>query len=239
MPLDGLDNDEIQPLLFDLVKMDKLDEVNRLLSPFRQLPFEIRKELIKLAASHGSLAMVQLLVSDNITDNIWGHAAFASIESGNIEVIHWATPRAHPSPWDLWIKISVALIRSGSAELFEIWDKEFIKRIADIALLGRTIEAASKNPAQEARLAALWKREALLGRLTRKNFRKGLLNLVQRPCSVVLAKALLECGAEVNYRASSLYPTPLHYAARKTTAEAAKLMKFLLLSGADPTTSAG
>jgi ankyrin repeat protein len=45
---------------------------------------------------------------------------------------------------------------------------------------------------------------------------------------------LIDLGADVNYRRSERYITALHHAARSTSAEAANLMKFLLLSGADP-----
>jgi len=240
MPLDKLDDDEIQPLLFDLVKMDKLDEVNRLLLHFRQLPDEIQQELIKLAVSHGSLAMVQLLVQDAACYDLYSCAALASIESENIEVLNWVLPKTNFDSWDLGLKISLAVMRSGSAEVFEIWDKEFaIHRFnIDIMISERTMEAVSKNPAQEARLMALWKREARLGRLTRTSLGKKLSRLAQSSCSIVQVKALLDCGADINFRLSSLYLTPLHHAARKTTAKAAELMKFLLLSGADPTTSA-
>ena len=58
-------------------------------------------------------------------------------------------------------------------------------------------------------------------------------------CSITLAKALIEYGATVDDRRSSLYLTPLHCAARQTSAAAADLMKMLLFAGADPEAKAG
>jgi hypothetical protein len=237
MSLDEPDKDEIQPLLFDLVKMDKLDEIYRLLSHFRQLPYGIQMKLIKLAASHGSLAIVKLLTPDNPSKGFYDCATLASIESGNIELFNWALPKCIRRDWRSGQKIALAVMQSGSAEAFEIWDKEFVMHRIDLVVSGCTSEAASKNPAQETRLMALWKREARLGQLTRQLLGIGLAELAQRHCSIVHAKVLLECGADVNYRNRPVYHTPLHHAARKTTAEAAELMKFLLLSGADPTTT--
>ena len=54
----------------------------------------------------------------------------------------------------------------------------------------------------------------------------------------MLAKALVECGADADFTGGrATERTPLHVAATKCTAAAAELMKFLLVSGANPDVS--
>jgi len=59
--LDKTDADEIQPLLFDLVRADKVDAVRDLLPQFRDLDEEVREELQKSAAFSGSCTMIDLI----------------------------------------------------------------------------------------------------------------------------------------------------------------------------------
>lgn len=199
MPSDKLDNDEIQPLLFDLVKMDKLDEVNRLLPQFSLLTYEIKHELIKLAASHGSLAMVQLLVEPNVADHRYHgfeYAALGSSESENIEVFDWTLTTGKPSYGKRsygkrWVKITSDVMRSSSAELFEIWDKKYAMQHLHVVTYRSTIEAASKNPVSDARLRALWKREAISGKLKRNMLGSALAAVAKSTCSIVQAKTLM------------------------------------------------
>jgi hypothetical protein len=54
------DEDEIQPLLFDLVRADKVQIVKTLLPRLIKCPFEVRVSLFSLAARSGSTAMVDL-----------------------------------------------------------------------------------------------------------------------------------------------------------------------------------
>ena len=54
--------DEIQPLLFDLVKADKVDVVRNLIDQYRALPDSIRFAIQECAASFGSAAMFDLIV---------------------------------------------------------------------------------------------------------------------------------------------------------------------------------
>jgi hypothetical protein len=61
-----------------------------------------------------------------------------------------------------------------------------------------------------------------------------LSSVAASSCSINLSQYALNHGCLVDGRYNSGCPTALHVAARKTTREAAKLMEFLLLQGADP-----
>ena len=243
-PIDDPDDDEIQPLLFDLVTMGKLDDVNRLLPRFRKLPHVVKLELKKLAAFTGSLAMARLLIeADSPTDTVWIDVVAESMKGENIEVLSWAA-----SEFQNWkhiqnklIPVHEAAMGSSAAEVFELWEKNFSK--LDLwrspCVVNAKLIRAAKSPVQEIRLLTLWKERALSGELSTKHLSVALKTVAETTCSIVLAKALLECGAAVNFkRTTSRSKTALHVAATKTTAAAAELMKLLLLSGADPNISA-
>jgi hypothetical protein len=123
---------------------------------------------------------------------------------------------------------------SSAAEVFELWEKNFSENVASIDLI-RTV----KSPMQEIRLSTFWKARVLSGELSKYELCNALRAVAETTCSVVLAKALLECGADVDFTRSQKMTerTPLYMAATKTTAEAAELMKLLLLYGADPNIS--
>lgn len=220
--------------------MDKLDEVNCLLPRFRQLPEAIQQELIKLVAFAGSLAMAKLLIdTESLSNHIRVKIVVQSIKGENIEVLSWAASKF--PPWGDYLGlVNRAVMHSNSAEVFEIWEKNLAQDSGyQYFILGHVVSVAS-DPMQEIRLVAVWKKRASLGRLKIQDLGDALRLVAQNNCSIVLAKALLELGANVNFRKGNRVSamTPLHHAARKTSAEAAELTKFLLLSGADPAISA-
>ncbi len=63
---------------------------------------------------------------------------------------------------------------------------------------------------------------------------EALRHVAEHSCSVELARHLLEQGAEIDGRITGLHRTALHSAARNTSLEGARMVKFLLLNGADP-----
>ncbi|KAF6829173.1 hypothetical protein CPLU01_08063 [Colletotrichum plurivorum] len=62
------DEDEIQPLLFDLVGSNNLEAVKALSPRLEQLPCSVREELVAQAAAYGSSSMLDLLWV-----NLWGN----------------------------------------------------------------------------------------------------------------------------------------------------------------------
>jgi hypothetical protein len=143
------------------------------------------------------------------------------------------------------IKLTSKLVSSDWLEGAKIWSKwirkmknesketpKYDREAMNPTSKGTVISVAS-GPAAEQQLLYLWRNsgaisnpEGVLSRLLRAVAR-------HRP-SVTLARYLLEEGARINARASTTHPTALHYAARHTSAEAAELMRFFLLNGADP-----
>jgi hypothetical protein len=245
-PIGDPDDDEIQPLLFDLVTMGKLGEVDRLLPRFRKLPYEVRLELKKLAAFTGSLAMARLLIeTDNPTDDVWCVVIVESMKGENIEVLSWAASELQPGKFiiaGLLTLIHEAAMSSSVAEVLELWEKDFSK--LDLrkspCVVNASLIRAVKSPVPEIRLSTIWKERALSGELNMGHLGIALKAVAETTHSIVLAKVLIECGADVNFKRTTLPSkrTPLHAAATKTTVAAAELMKFLLLSGADPNVSA-
>jgi hypothetical protein len=244
-PIDDPDDDEIQPLLFDLVTMGKLDEVNRLFPRFCELPYEVKEELKKLAAFAGSIAMVRLLMETaSPTDTVWCNVISESMKGENIEVLSWAASEFQPGKYvgRSLIPIHEAAMSSSAVEVFELWEKNFSK--FDLWKLPCVVSAnlirAVKGRIPEIRLSALWKERTLSGELSTEHLGVALKTVAETTCSIVLAKTLVECGANVNFKrtANLSERTALHVAAMKTTVAAAELMKLLLLSGADPNISA-
>jgi hypothetical protein len=243
-PIGDPDDDEIQPLLFDLVTMGKLGEVDRLLPRFRKLPYQVKLELKKLAAFTGSLAMARLLIeTDNPADNDWSVVIVESMKGENIEVLSWATSESQPEKF-LGFGLSPiheAAMSSSAAEVLELWEKNFSKLNlwGSPCVVNASLIRAVKSPMSEIRLSTIWKERASSGELSTAHLSDALREVAETTCSIVLTKVLLECGANVNFkRGSVISKTALHVAATKTTAAAAELMKLLLLSGADPKISA-
>ncbi|KAK2764389.1 hypothetical protein FQN54_009083 [Arachnomyces sp. PD_36] len=237
-------DDEIQPLLFDLVSMGKVDEVERLMPGFRQLP-KIGMDLIRLAAGTGPVAMVQLLTDNfELREGDWAQAVVGSMNGGNIEVLRWVTTRTKLEKWAYGYEcdIHVAAMESGDPEVLEFWRENYVgytKSTRTPPIVDTRVIGSAKSPVSESQLAAVWKELASSENVGKKHFGLALRRVAEVGFSVVLAKALLESGAGVDFRGSAgtSARTPLHIAAKKNNAAAAELTKFFLLSGADPNLS--
>ena len=89
---------------------------------------------------------------------------------------------------------------------------------------------------QEIRLGKLWKELASHRKCDQAELQKALVMIVSTGCSLVLAKTLIEYGAQVNIQSTEYgrRGPPLYLAATRSTKGGAEMMKFLLLAGADP-----
>jgi len=97
--------------------------------------------------------------------------------------------------------------------------------------------ACKKLPAMEKRLMETWRMLVEKEKLRKWYVCCGLISICGSSLSIPQAKILLELGANINtprrpWRKHGL--TPLHTALKKSTAEGAELVKFLLISGANP-----
>ncbi|KAK5057893.1 hypothetical protein LTR84_011894 [Exophiala bonariae] len=247
------EKDEIQPLLFDLVKADKVDAVRALQKQFLALPRGDEDALRKHAASFGSTAMIDLIMSFQKT-NYLADFLRAAVQAGNNDIFKHLLARRqdhgtvmYPSEYP-WILMDI--LASDSEDLFEAWEnyvdidmttcddhmrKKRLKYYSGQKLIGAT----AGHPGRENCLLSIWERIGLLKSSNRTSLGSALVNVAATTCSVKLARHLVSYGAEVDYRLSDRYLTPLHHAARQDSAAAAEMMQYLLLQGADPELDAG
>lgn len=260
------DPDCIQPLLFDLIQKDDVDSIRDLLPYYpkaNETHVGLRRELIQAAAEFGSSSLVELLLAKwpDIFDKFYDKIAIAAIEANNIEVFNHVLHRYsknhrhhHNNIYSLTLPKVLVL---ECSEMYDIWEKHATIEPSTLAdRMGRPLDlwrqtiafsfttlaiysAAAGHPHREEIIIKMWKKKGVLEALGSVYLGDALHNLAQTSCSVKIAKVLINAGANVNHRRSQHYPTPLHYAARQTSAEAAEFMKFLLLSGATADVEAG
>ncbi|KAI1488247.1 NACHT domain protein [Biscogniauxia mediterranea] len=202
------------------------------------------KEMCEAAVSSGSLPMVELCTSklNYNSPSPWNIATTFAIRWGNAEVFEYTLnnyPRLYAS--EIWW---VEMISRGDHEMLEIWIKSSKNRVwthdrrypdpyQNLKKSLRTVgvlRTTDNDRLKEDILLRLWRSI----QMERRDLGDILVAVASTTCSVALAEYVLEAGAEVDYRRSNQYATPLGHAARKDTAEAAALMKLLLIHGADP-----
>ena len=247
------DKDEIQPLLFDLVKSDNVQMVKGLLQEFDALEGTVKTELRQCAARFGSPTMIDLIYQLELQTYRYDlvkslhKLLVSSMEGNNQEVFRhlMLQYRRISAPKDAYgpdySPISELLI-SDSEEIldelnkhvdfmFETWNP----KVADAAAFvsARMVAVTAGKIHREQVLGSIW-RKHVIKIIGTKYAGDALVNVSSSTCSVRLAKVLIDHGVSVDHRRSGIFLTPLHHAARKTTAAAAELMKFLLFCGADP-----
>ncbi|CZR60110.1 related to NACHT domain protein [Phialocephala subalpina] len=246
--LQNPDEDEIQPLLFDLVRADKVELLKGLLHRLAKCDSEVKRALFFLAAGSGSTAMVDLLLPDfRLRVSERREALKAAIQGNNIEKF-WLLFRAFRLAYS---EILPELLKSRSEEFclnweihvdaeYETWKKysalerRSVIPFADRYARSSLLKTAKGDPDNEKFILLLWDRLNLAKNSTPGYLGSALVNVAATCCSVKLAKYLIDAGAPVNHRRSSQYLTPLHHAVTHNTPEAADFVKYLLGMGADP-----
>ncbi|GAB1319448.1 hypothetical protein MFIFM68171_09658 [Madurella fahalii] len=250
----GLDPDEIQPLLFDLIQTDNVEAVRALLpfwNTWRHIDAEA--ELLRLAASVGSPTLVDMLLSANFQFYRYIHINESLLEiskiaadHSNIETLAYALKRSATSDKTSTIcsKIFSNILDSDSEEAYDLWegyvDDELKLRHttpgyhASQFASYRILQKTAGHPDRTQTVLNLWTKKSILEAMGQTYCGDTLVAVAQTNCSIEMTKRLLKIGIGVDHRRSSKYLSALHHAARKTSAEAAELAKFLLLCGADP-----
>jgi Ankyrin repeat len=250
---DNAEADEIQPLLFDLVKADKVDVVRNLLGQLKALPQEIQAALRECAASFGSPAMIDLIRPYSEHD-FPADAMRHSIRAANIDLFKHLLSRSKNCSgvrgrFRRYSDLLIDVLITDSEEIFEEWERyidvdrkkyrsgsvPYEERYTD----PHVIRATAGHPGRENLLINVWEKIGILKSLDRLYLGSAVVNVASTTCSVKLAKYFIDHGAEVDFRRSDFYLTALHHAARKNSAAAAEMMKYLLLQGADPELKAG
>jgi hypothetical protein len=234
-----LEVDDIQPLLFDLIRADKVDAVRELLPTYENLPSNIRDELRNCAASSGSTTMIDMLFRGRDYEE-YG-PVMKAIQGLNLDVFKYLLSRYTKSGVSSYFD---GVLDSGSEPIFKIWKAYFDLMppygvyLYDLGLCSNRrfssiLERVRGNPEKESWVISVWEKVRLEKGFTVQTLGHTLLDVARTACSVRLAKYLVDHGADVNHAPRNLLPA-LRHAARIDSATAAELMKFLLLQGADP-----
>ncbi|KAF4337213.1 NACHT domain protein [Fusarium beomiforme] len=226
---ENLSQEDKTSLLLDYIVRDQVDEVVNIL-PDAWDP--CKDTIIEFVASQASAEMAQLLFKNTRRlerlkklDHFIGFA----IKANNLPVLKWALAGHTIIGWDLPKNsvnstINNMIMTSNSTEAFNIWRKRVLSNDTfDSVAFSRDILPSKPSPVTESLLAGFWIEQHELRYISQER----------------AARALVACGADVNFRnkngnTNPAALSPLHCAARKTTAEAAYLAEYLLLSGADP-----
>ncbi|KAF5986263.1 hypothetical protein FBULB1_2485 [Fusarium bulbicola] len=160
-----------------------------------------------------------------------------AIKTHNIPVVEWAFSKGLiDRPGFYWSDIISEVMASDYVEIFDIWRNAALSSGDFSDSINYKCFDRKWSSLMESQVVSLWFEQHKIGNFRQKKASELLRSLASGNCSLVLAEALVACGADVNYRAikNPANLCPLHYAMRKTSAQAADLVKYLLLSGADP-----
>ncbi|KAG5654814.1 hypothetical protein KAF25_011001 [Fusarium avenaceum] len=246
---DSLPEEHITSILMDAITRNQVDGVARILPYVHQRNIPVKELVMDLVGSQGSIAMARLVIEDAELHRAYEHDRFVchAIEGNNLPVLKWALTMDSTRNGYISHGIGQAIMSSNSIEVFNIWREHVLTYGSALRIFNNNLLPSKSVPVTESLLAAFWIEQHAVGniptferRISRQQgFGELLKSLAMSNCSVVLARALIACGADVNYRSrqgnndtSAL--TPLHCAMRKRTPEAAYLVEYLLLSGADP-----
>lgn len=252
------DVDELQPLLFDLIRLDKVEAVKSIMFHFNKLDYSVQREMLDLVASSGSGLMARVLSNARVPNEgwlDWIDYCTTSIKNMNFETLRWFLPKIDEAlEKETVIDFGntkfflAALTESGSLEIFRECEKHVIILLRQnssisydntrICLDGSMIRATAGNLDREHILVSIWAALKMgnMNANTRKYVREALGRVARTTHSIFLAKTLLEYGADVNHPKGRSFLGPLHFASRHDSHQAAELMRFLLYNGADPET---
>jgi hypothetical protein len=244
----GVQQDELIPLLYDLIRLDNLDAVKALVERFQKLDNLDRENLFNVAAFSGSLSMLRLLLDKQRYYR--ADLLQLSIRGQNVEVMKWLISLDLDPIDDLFRNV----LRSDSEEIRAVWKAAYTesqqgktkqwkenqrKNHRPHFISAQAIIAVGGDPFREDWLISHWKEIEVFNKRETDWIGHALVNVASSTCSLKIARYILQFSSNVDHRRSAKYPTPLHHAATKTTAEAAELMKLLLIEGADPNKTSG
>lgn len=249
-----VDQDELEPMLFDLVRADKVAKVRQILPSLTDPRGLIVRRLRGVAASFGSAMMMKILAPDGAMSGRLGLIILISdaARAGNTETSKYLAEQFDQvENYNSWQRgysntLGEALkhaLMQDSAEIWTIWERIFLKhqdsasgqQIALSAVSRPAIKGTARSELGETRLKSLWLRLMGTKSLSGNRISSALVNVGHTTCSVNLAAILIQHGANVNFQPQKQFPTALQAAAAQDTLQAATFMKFLLFQGADPT----
>lgn len=255
-----VDNAEMKSVWSDLIIAGNSEAAEALRDTFGTLYYGTQCSLFRLAAADGSPTLLTTILSLKYYDkeSEWECqrlpllAAASAVKSQNIEnlkiLLNAIKTKITMGHHSLCSEMFSEVLNSDSVDIYEEFEANArleIDLVSSISGGSKSVTAARFcGPSVLRTTAGNLHRQRLVLRLWRSIDLNGILDPVLRGdalgtvaascCSVLLAEYLIQGGADVNHRRSDKYLTPLHHAARNTSAEAADFMRFLLLHGADP-----
>lgn len=256
-------NEEIQPLMFDLIESNQVEIIKSLIPRLENLDPSVLVELAVSAAKEGRTSIIREFQDCGLFDEAfirtslsrgrvlgYGIRRFATVtmQSGSTSLsklsLSWiANLGLEPEPL---VQITSAIIASDSQELLDLWKpsidsayQEGLRKTSDRpvtqGLVGVHFLQVTKNsPSRECMLLSLWKEYKVMELLEAPSSKRLLATVAETTCSVNLARYMLNHGYAIDARLTAASPTALHIAARQNTQPAAVFIEFLLAQGADP-----
>jgi hypothetical protein len=257
-PLPQTDPEDLQSMLIDLVLNANADNVDNIKSAVQavNLSANTKDHMFAEIAHRGSLYQMRLAEELFGMDGNDFHSAITSaIKTKNEECFEYLVESymelAYYLRYESLASFVIDFLHSDSIDICNIFEKYARKEVTlftrnkrkrmllSYYLQPKILSATTGNLPREEKLLNLINGMCMIETVDKADLGSSLLGVAQSSCSVRLATLLVEAGANVDFRRSDKYITPLHHAARKTSVEAAELMKFLLQRGADPELTAG
>lgn len=250
------EEDEIVPLISDIIAMGMTDELKVLLPRFNLIRDYMLDALVKESAFCGKLEIFQHLWEQRklknksgatITQHFVRECACESISGENVEVLEYLAPMIKiiepynsEGEWHL-ANCMKRGANSESPRILEVWKKQAGECNAHTLICENLLRGLT-DPDKQERFAAILDERASRGQLSWYQLSAGLKSLASTTCAPSIARVLLKHGAVVDFRSKNtrgteLIKTPLLAAAGRSSKDAAELMKLLLLAGADPNAS--
>ncbi|KAL4809144.1 hypothetical protein BDV18DRAFT_151222 [Aspergillus unguis] len=246
--LDVSSRDAGDDILIDLIRAGEFEMIQHI---FRDKKPPIRSNIMSAVGRFGDPAMARFFLFDSDNRSSWlAGILAAAISAGNINLVESLlkdisqiiTPR-----WtlyrDAWRgKVIAAFIESDIAQM-DVLCQRYVRGFAhcnvnlryQVALscfTRKAIATTGRIQGKENLLISIWD-FLVSNKWVKPTYLSTALGTVaSTTCSIQLGKELLKYGAEI--QGSTPRISPLQVAARKSSAENAEFMKFLLLSGANP-----
>ena len=194
----GDDRDELEPLLFDLVKVDDYEAVRSLLPRVNPLWGTTIRGLRRIAAFSGSVSMTRVLhegISLSKQDDDVGGPLCSSIEGGNTDGLRWLVSWIKSRDWVIPVyhpvsggppleKLIGTIVECESSEVWAICEELVLRNLTrrgSASAYGPTvIRATARITSREKFLISVWKslkdRQYIEGRNGKGRFIKNPFN---------------------------------------------------------------
>ncbi|KAI1737673.1 hypothetical protein F4680DRAFT_203534 [Xylaria scruposa] len=252
--IQALPDDGVEAMLSSLVQENQVEAVKKILFHFPNAlqNHDTRQKLQLIAAFQASEAILKLLEGpderSDILSELRRECIVGSISSCNESTLRYLLSRL--SPLHSEINRQVVILRElmskdwhAGTEVYVKWFQKSLHlfpesggsltRLKIIFNAKSIISAAASHPSGSQQLLFLWSSLGLISRFG-KRWASTALKRVAEVGSIPLAIYLLRQGVDVDCRNRSDSLTALHHAVIITTVEAAEMVRFLLLNGANP-----